>query len=91
MATIAELRSLADHARLSHRHWLQTARNGGSGSYGPAYCLDGAARWRRRLADLLRQVRARQAAIARGVATRKRRQAERGARIRAIHDKALGA
>ncbi len=56
--TIAELQGLAEHARLSHGYWLACARNGGNGRYGPAYCLDGAASWRRRYAELLTQIRA---------------------------------
>jgi hypothetical protein len=55
--TITHLKGLADHARLSHVHWLRSARQGGSGSYGPAYCIEGAGIWRRRLGDLLAQIR----------------------------------
>jgi hypothetical protein len=56
--TIQHLKGLADHARLSHAHWLRSARQGGSGNYGPAYCIEGAANWRRRLGELLAQIRA---------------------------------
>lgn len=56
--TFTHLRGLADHARLSHAHWLRSARQGSSGSYGPVYCIDGAATWRRRLGELLAQMRA---------------------------------
>jgi hypothetical protein len=53
------LESLAAHARLSHRHWLTYARQGGiGGRYGTAYCLDGAAVWRRRLAEILAEIKA---------------------------------
>ncbi|MBS7789395.1 hypothetical protein KTR66_05285 [Roseococcus sp. SDR] len=55
--TITQLKGLADHARLSHAHWLRSARQGGSGSYGPAYCIEGAGNWRRRLGELLEQIR----------------------------------
>lgn len=57
IANIQRLESLAAHARLSHRHWLTYARQGGS-CYGTAYCLDGAAVWRRRLAEILAELRA---------------------------------
>jgi hypothetical protein len=30
--TITQLKGLADHARMSHPHWLRTARQGGIGS-----------------------------------------------------------
>jgi hypothetical protein len=56
--TITHLKGLADHARLSHTHWLRSARQGGSGNYGPAYCIEGAGTWRRRLGELLAQIRA---------------------------------
>jgi hypothetical protein len=56
--TITQLKGLADHARMSHAHWLLTARQGGIGSYGPAYCIEGAGVWRRRLGELLAQMRA---------------------------------
>jgi hypothetical protein len=55
--TITQIKGLADHARLSHAHWLRSARQGGSGSYGPAYCIEGAGTWRRRLGELLAQIR----------------------------------
>ena len=55
--TITHLKGLAEHARLSHAHWLRSARQGGSGSYGPAYCIEGAGTWRRRLGALLAQIR----------------------------------
>jgi len=55
--TITQLKGLADHARLSHAHWLRSARQGGSGKHGPAYCIEGAGTWRRRLAELLAQIR----------------------------------
>jgi hypothetical protein len=55
--TITHLKGLADHARLSHAHWLRSARRGGSGRYGPAYCIEGAGIWRRRLGELLAQIR----------------------------------
>jgi hypothetical protein len=55
--TITHLKGLAYHARLSHAHWLRSARQGGSGSYGSAYCIDGAGIWRRRLGELLAQIR----------------------------------
>ena len=42
---------------LSHAHWLGAARKGGTGKYGPAYCIDGAGVWRRRLGELLTQIR----------------------------------
>ncbi len=91
MTKIADLLGLADHARLSHRYWLRTARNGGSGDYGPAYCIAGAATWRRRLAEILGQIKRRREAIAKASATRRIRAAERGARQRAIQDRALAA
>jgi hypothetical protein len=56
--TIQHLKGLADHARMSHAHWLQSARQGGSGNYGPAYCIEGAGTWRHRLGELLAQIRA---------------------------------
>jgi hypothetical protein len=56
-ATITHLKGLADHARLSHAHWLRSARQGGSGRYGPAYCIEGAGIWRHRLGELLAQIR----------------------------------
>lgn len=56
-STITHLKGLADHARLSHAHWLRSARQGGSGNYGPAYCIEGAGIWRRRLGELLAQIR----------------------------------
>ena len=52
-----KLKGLAEHARLSHAHWLGAARKGGTGKYGPAYCIDGAGVWRRRLGELLTQIR----------------------------------
>jgi hypothetical protein len=55
--TITHLKRLADHARLSHAHWLRNARQGGSGRYCPAYCIEGAGIWRRRLGELLAQIR----------------------------------
>jgi hypothetical protein len=55
--TIKRLKGLADHARLSHAHWLRSARRGGSGNYRPAYCIEGAGIWRRRLGELLAQIR----------------------------------
>jgi hypothetical protein len=55
--SITKLKGLADHARLSHAHWLREARKGGIGKYGPAYCIEGAGVWRRRLGELLTQVR----------------------------------
>jgi len=55
--TITKLEGLADHARLSHAHWLREARKGGIGKYGPAYCIEGAGVWRRRLGELLMQIR----------------------------------
>lgn len=86
MTTIAQLQSLAEHARMSHRHWLLTARQGG---YSLAYCIEGAATWRRRLGEILGQLRRRQEAIARGAMTRRMKAAERGARTRTIQDAAL--
>jgi len=62
---LEKLRSAAAHARLSHAHWLGCARRGGSGRYGPAYCLEGAAIWRRRLAELLAELRTVEAEAAR--------------------------
>lgn len=56
--TITHLKGLADHARMSHAHWLRSARQGGSGDYGPAYCIESAGAWRRRLGELLAQIRA---------------------------------
>ena len=53
----AKLKGLAEHARLSHAHWLGAARKGGAGKYGPAYCIEGAGIWRRRLGELLTQIR----------------------------------
>ena len=53
----AKLKGLAEHARLSHAHWLGAARKGGTGKYGPAYCIDGVGVWRRRLGELLTQIR----------------------------------
>ena len=84
--TIAQLQSLADHARMSHRHWLLSARQG---SYDLAYCIAGAATWRRRLAELLEQLRRRREASARAAMTRRVKAAERGARTRAIQEAAL--
>jgi hypothetical protein len=55
--TITHLKGLADHARLSQAHWLRSARQGGNGNYGPAYCIEGAGTSRRRLGDLLAQIR----------------------------------
>jgi hypothetical protein len=55
--TITKLKGLADHTRLSHAHWLREARKGGIGKYGPAYCIEGAGVWRRRLGELLMQIR----------------------------------
>ena len=53
----AKLKDLANHARLSHAHWLGAARKGGAAKYGPAYCIEGAGVWRRRLGELLAQIR----------------------------------
>ena len=53
----AKLKGLAKHARLSHAHWLGAARKGGTGKYGSAYCIEGAGVWRRRLDELLTQIR----------------------------------
>ena len=53
----AKLQDLANHARLSHAHWLCAARKGGAAKYGPAYCIEGAGVWRRRLGELLTQIR----------------------------------
>jgi hypothetical protein len=59
------LESLAAHAQLSHAYWLGNARRGGiGGRYGTAYCLDGTAIWRRRLAEILAELRAVKAAAA---------------------------
>ncbi|WP_135468400.1 hypothetical protein [Crenalkalicoccus roseus] len=55
--TIRHLKGLAEHARLSHAHWLRSARQGGGGNYGPAYCIEGAGIWRRRLGEPLVQIR----------------------------------
>ena len=55
--TITHLKGLADHARLSHEHWLRSARQGGSGSYGPASGSEGAGTWRRRRAAIRAQLR----------------------------------
>jgi hypothetical protein len=55
--TITKLKGLANHARLSHAHWLREARKGGIGKYGPAYCIEGAGVWRRRHGELLTQIR----------------------------------
>jgi len=55
---IAHLKGLAEHARMSHAYWLRNARQGGLGFYGPAYCIEGAGNWRRRLGELLAQIRA---------------------------------
>jgi hypothetical protein len=43
---------------MSHAHRLRTARKGGIGSYGPAYCIEGSGVWRHRLGELLAQIRA---------------------------------
>jgi len=51
------LEGLASHARLSHAYWLTCARQGGNGRYPPAYCIEGAAAWRRRLGEILTQLR----------------------------------
>jgi hypothetical protein len=59
MTALPELLGLAEHARKSHAYWLRCAREGGNGQYGRAYCLDGAATWRRRLGQLLAEIRAR--------------------------------
>ncbi len=56
--TITHLKGLADHARISDANLLRSARQGGSGNYGPAYCIEGAGNWRRRPAELLAQIRA---------------------------------
>ncbi len=55
--SITKLKGLADHARLSHAHWLGAARKGGIGKYGPAYCIEGAGVWHRRLGELLMLIR----------------------------------
>jgi hypothetical protein len=47
---------------MSHAYWLRNARQGGLGVYGPAYCLAGAGIWRRRLGELLAQLRVAEAA-----------------------------
>jgi hypothetical protein len=60
---IQHLQGLADHARRSHAHWLRSARQSGGGTYGPAYCIEGAGFWRRRLGELLAQIRAASAAL----------------------------
>ena len=61
----AKLVGLAAHARLSWQHWFsraQATRLGLSDDrYGGAYALDGAAIWRRRLAELNAQIRANEA------------------------------
>jgi len=59
---IQHLKGLAEHARMSHAYWLRNARQGGLGFYGPAYCLAGAGIWRRRLGELLAQLRVAEAA-----------------------------
>ena len=59
---IQHFKGLAEHARMSHAYWLRNARQGGCGAYGPAYCLDGAGTWRRRLGELLAQLRVAEAA-----------------------------
>jgi hypothetical protein len=48
-----------------HAYWISTARKGGGGRYGRAYCLDCAAFWRRRLAELLAELRYLEAKAAR--------------------------
>ena len=57
-----KLVGLAAHARLSWQHWFsraQATRLGLSDDrYGGAYALDGAAIWRRRLAELNAEIRA---------------------------------
>jgi hypothetical protein len=68
MATtkIMDVRALAAHARRSHAYYLKAARLGGiGGRYGRAYCLQGAAIWRRRLAEVLAELRALEAEAAR--------------------------
>lgn len=55
--TITHLKGLADHARLSHAHWLRSARHCGNGNHGSAYHIEGAGTWRSRLGDLLAQIR----------------------------------
>jgi hypothetical protein len=66
MTEIAKLKSAAAHAKLSHSYWLGNARRGGiGGRYGRAYCLEGAAIWRRRLAEILADLRALKAEAAR--------------------------
>ena len=58
----AQLVRLAAHARLSWQHWFSHARATRLGlsddRYGGAYALDGAATWRRRLAELKTQISA---------------------------------
>jgi hypothetical protein len=62
LAKHANLVGLAAHARLSWQHWFVRARATRLGlsddRYGGAYALDGAATWRRRLAELKAQIRA---------------------------------
>jgi hypothetical protein len=69
MTNVTDTRSLlaaAAHARLSHAYWLRNAKRGGiGGRYGRAYCLEGAAIWRRRLAEILADLRALKAEAAR--------------------------
>lgn len=54
--TTSPLAALAQ-ARLSHAHWIAAAAAGGSGRYPAAYCLDGAAVWRRVIAELKAEAR----------------------------------
>ena len=64
-ACLAKLQGLAAHARLSWQHWFSRARATRLGlsddRYGGAYALDGAAIWRRRLAELNAEIRANKA------------------------------
>ena len=60
-----KLLGLAAQPRLSWEHWFSRARATRLGlsddRYGGAYALDGAAIWRRRLAELNAQIRANEA------------------------------
>jgi hypothetical protein len=63
---VKKLKSAVAHAQLSHAYWLSNARRGGiGGRYGRAYCIEGAAIWRRRLAELLAELRSIEAEAAR--------------------------
>jgi hypothetical protein len=55
MDQVKQIKDLASYAKEQHAYWIARARKGGPRV---PYCLEGAAEWRRQLADLLAELRA---------------------------------